>query len=101
MICIQIFLPVLDHKGHRRTYRLFGAVQEELTAKFGGVTAFVNATAQGRWKKNRRTVHDEIVVIEVMVKRLNRAWWQRYKLGLEKRFEQEAIIVRALPVQLI
>ena len=101
MICVQILLPVVDKRGHARPYHLFGVVQEELTAKFGGVTAFINAPAEGRWKKNRRTVHDDIVVIEVMVKRLNRAWWQRYRRDLEQRFKQEAIVVRALPMQLL
>ena len=101
MICVQILLPVVDKRGHARPYHLFGLVQQELTAKFGGVTAFINAPAEGRWKKNRRTVHDEIVVIEVMVKRLNRAWWQRYRRVLEDRFKQEAIVVRALPMQLL
>ena len=101
MICVQILLPVVDKRGHARPYHLFGVVQEELTAKFGGVTAFINAPAEGRWKKNRRTVHDDIVVVEVMVKRLNRAWWQRYRRDLEQRFKQEAIVVRALPMQLL
>jgi hypothetical protein len=101
MICVQILLPVVDKRGHARPYHLFGVVQEELTAKFGGVTAFINAPAEGRWKKNRRTVHDDIVVIEVMVKRLNRSWWQRYRRDLEQRFKQEAIVVRALPMQLL
>ena len=60
MICVLILLPVVDKRGHARPYHLFGVVQEELTAKFGGVTAFINAPAEGRWKKNRRTVHDDI-----------------------------------------
>ena len=101
MICVQILLPVGDKTGHARPYHLFGIVQEELTAKFGGVTAFINTPAEGRWKRNRRTVHDDIVVIEVMVKRLNRAWWQSYRRDLEQRFKQEAIVVRALPMQLL
>ena len=101
MMCIQILLPVLDKRGHPRAYRLFEDVQNELTTKFGGVTAFINTTAQGRWTNNRRTVHDDIVVIEVMVKRINRAWWHRYKLSLEERFEQETIVIRALAMQLL
>ena len=101
MICVQILLPVLDDAGQARPYRLFGVVQDELTAKFGGVTAFINTPAEGRWQNHRKTVHDDIVVIEVMAKRLNRTWWKRYRLELERRFEQETIVVRALPMELL
>lgn len=101
MICVQILLPALDPTGHPRPYHLFSDVQEELTAKFGGVTAYLNSPAEGRWQSNRRTVRDDIVVIEVMVKRLNRAWWKGFRRELEKRFKQDAIVVRALPMELI
>jgi len=101
MICVQILLPVLDDRGQARPYRLFGDVQGELTAKFGGVTAFLNAPAKGRWRSNRRVIHDDIVVIEVMLTRLNRVWWRKYKQDLEHRFKQKSIVMRALPMELI
>jgi streptogramin lyase len=42
---------------------------------------------------------DDIVVYEVMVDDLDRAWWSTYRAGLEQRFGQEEIAVRALAAE--
>jgi hypothetical protein len=41
------------------------------------------------------TEHDDIVVVEVMVPELDKAWWARYRRGLEKRLGQKELVVRA------
>jgi hypothetical protein len=37
---------------------------------------------------------DRVVVIEVMVERLDRAWWKSLREDLEVRLRQEEIVVR-------
>jgi hypothetical protein len=41
------------------------------------------------------------VVFEVMVKRLDRAWWKNYQRELEGRFRQRQIVIRAADLLLI
>ena len=101
MICVQLFLPLTRQDSPRRRRSLIADVQRELTNEFGGVTAFINAPAEGAWRQAQRTVRDEIVVVEVMVKHLRRAWWKRYKRELERRFVQDVIVVRAIRMEML
>ena len=36
-----------------------------------------------------------MIIVEVMAKRFDRAWWQKYRQDLESKFRQDEIIVRA------
>ena len=89
MHLVQLLLPRYDR-----------GVQKQLADRFGGVTAYARAPAKGVWKPRRgKTERDDIVVYEVMVKRLERRWWARYRASLEARFRQEEIVVRAQPME--
>ena len=94
MYLVQLLLPVVhDHPGYDR-------VMGELTERFGGVTAYSRAPAAGLWKnRSNDTERDELVVVEVMVQTLERAWWAAYRRQLEQELHQEEIIVRALPIE--
>ena len=76
-------------------------MREELTGKYGGLTAFSRAPAKGLWQEGSGTKRDDIVVLEVMADQLDRAWWQRYRRDLERAFRQEAIVVRAQELELL
>lgn len=65
------------------------------------MTAFLQAPAQGAWKEEGETTRDEVVLYEVMAQQLEHAWWKSYRTQLERRFRQEAIVVRALAVQML
>ena len=39
----------------------------ELASEFGGVTAYIQAPADGLWKAGTEESHDEIVIFETMV----------------------------------
>ena len=96
MHLVQILLPLFDNAGEAIPELQFRRVSGELTDRFGGVTAFTRAPAQGLWKDSgARTSHDEIVVVEVMVADLDRTWWTDYRSQLEKRFRQEVVVIRA------
>jgi hypothetical protein len=69
---------------------------QDLTERFGGVTAHTRAPAAGRWKNpSASTERDDVIIVEVMVTELDKAWWARYRRGLEKRLKQKEIVVRA------
>ena len=86
MHLVQLLLPRHD-----------AAISRELTERFGGVTAYARAPAKGEWKPGpgEAPVRDDIVVYEVMVEDLDRAWWARYRVQLEQRFAQDEIVIRA------
>jgi hypothetical protein len=80
----------------RQTYE---RLRDELTKKFGGVTAFLSSPAEGRWKDGGEISRDEIVLFEVMTEELDRRWWQNFRAELESRFRQEKMIVRAIRIE--
>lgn len=99
MQLVQLFLPLrsMDSAFPRA---MFAAVRSELADRFGGVTAYLRAPAQGLWEDEEgECVRDEVVLVEVMVADLDRAWWRDYRRELERRFDQEEILLRATPVE--
>lgn len=102
MQLIQILLPVYNQDNELFPNNYFTNIREELTEKFGGITTYSRAPATGLWKENEdKTVKDAIIVYEVMAESLDRDWWQKYKLQLEKLFRQDEIIVRTWEIQVL
>ena len=100
MHVVQILLPVYDKGGARFQQSHYDQVAKELTERFGGLTAYVRAPAAGLWQEDSgRTHRDDIVVYEVMAKRLDVAWWSQYRAELERRFAQDELVVRAQQMQ--
>jgi hypothetical protein len=89
MHLVQLLLPRYDEE-----------VSRELTQRFGGMTAYARAPAKGEWRPAPgETVHDDIVVYEVMVETLERDWWSAYRRLLEQRFDQEELVVRTHEIE--
>ncbi len=102
MNLVQILLPVTDNAGRPFPSSLFDATRRELTERFGGLTAYTRAPATGLWKDDEgRVARDDVTVYEVMVERLDRAWWDAYREALRARYEQDAIVVRAYSIELL
>jgi hypothetical protein len=102
MHLIQVLLPLYDNAGKPIPRDLFRAVAAELTERFGGLTAYTRAPAEGLWKEDRRTTtRDDVVLFEVMADRLQRAWWRQYRADLEARFRQEQVLIRAQAVEVL
>ncbi|MDQ6619990.1 MAG: hypothetical protein M3Z31_09885 [Pseudomonadota bacterium] len=101
MMLVQMLLPLYGNDGNPLEQQHFDRVRHELTEKFGGLTAYTRAPAEGRWKESGQRIHDEIVIFEVMAERLAKAWWRDYRQALETRFAQQVIVVRAQRVQLL
>jgi hypothetical protein len=103
MHLIQILLPLYDSAGLAFPQPMFRAVREELVDRFGGLTAYTRAPAKGLWKEDDAApvAKDDIVVYEVMADDLDRGWWKAYRQDLEQRFAQDALVVRAQPVELL
>ncbi|HWI15141.1 MAG TPA: hypothetical protein VNT02_12850 [Burkholderiales bacterium] len=93
---MQVLLPLADNEGRAFPRSAYDRVRDELAERFGGVTAYVRAPAEGLWKEDARHVaRDDVVIYEVMTDALDRAWWAAYRLVLQERFRQEELVVRA------
>jgi hypothetical protein len=97
---IQILLPLFDNDGGSFPHGAYQRVSAELTERFGGLTAFTRAPAEGLWKDDAaRTTRDEIVVLEIMTEAIDRLWWRDYRQELETRFRQDEIVIRAQAIE--
>ncbi len=102
MELFQIVLPLYDNAGSRLARDLFTTTLAELTDRFGGATAFTRSPAEGFWENPEgRMQRDDVIVVEVMADTGDDAWWAVYRARLEARFEQETILIRALPCRVI
>jgi hypothetical protein len=98
---IQLLLPLYDNEGAALPRALFDKVREELSSRFGGLTAFSRAPAEGHWRAEGETRRDDIVIFEVMADSLDRDWWRVYRRELERSFRQEEIVIRAQDIELL
>ena len=97
---VQLLLPLNDNDGKPFAKARFDAVRAELVERFGGVTAYVRSPAVGAWENDDGAVcRDDVILFEVMVDGLDRAWWRAFREKIERAFEQDAILVRATHVE--
>lgn len=102
MYLIQLLLPLYDNKGQALDPEAFIRTRDELVARFGGITTYSRAPANGLWKEgNGQAVRDELVIYEVMTETADKAWWRHYRTELEQRFRQEELVVRVQQIELL
>ena len=99
MYLVQLLLPLAREQGQRFERALFEQLEKELTARFGGLTAYPRAPATGLWDEQGQTIREQVVVYEVMVESLELAWWAMLRQRLERQFEQDELVVRAQEIQ--
>ncbi|HEX9953207.1 MAG TPA: hypothetical protein VGB53_15660 [Rubricoccaceae bacterium] len=100
MYLVQLLLPLADNDGQPFPAAHYDSVRDELTRRFGGLTAYSRAPAVGLWGPDAdRATQDDVVVYEVMADTLDRAWWRSFRETLERRFAQDALVVRAHEVE--
>jgi hypothetical protein len=97
---IQILLPLADNAGRRFPDATWEEVKRRLADRFGGVTAYARAPAEGIWAPaSGAATRDEVFVVEVMAPTLDEGWWLSFQAELERRLGQERIVIRALPLR--
>jgi hypothetical protein len=100
---VQLLIPLYDNERRPFPPTHYSQLRDELTREFGGLTAYTRAPAQGTWsaEDGEPAQRDDIVVYEVMVATLDRAWWADYRRTLEQRFEQDQLVVRSQLVEML
>jgi hypothetical protein len=101
MHAIQILVPLADNSGKPFPSELLKAIQEELVARFGGLTAYARAPAQGIWATGGDQALDDIVVVEVMADTLDKHWWLDFRRRVEHLLQQHQLVVRAIPIEML
>jgi hypothetical protein len=97
MYLVQILLPLLDISGEQFSKEMFNEVRTLLLREFGGVTFYHRNAATGLWEDSGGEIEkDEVIIVEVMVNSLDRNWWKNYRKGLEEKFNQDEIVIRAI-----
>lgn len=101
---IQLLLPTTFPAGttSQDASTALSETRRELTEKFDGLTAYVRSPARGTWSApDGHVEQDDVVMVEVVTDRFDRAWWRSYATQLAARFRQESIHVRAVPVEML
>jgi hypothetical protein len=102
MKLVQIFLPRHADNGRRFPAALYARERELLVERFGELTAFTRSPVRGLWRSDAQAPKgDDLVIFELMVRRLDRQWWNNYRYKLQKRFRQKSIRVRVQDAKLI
>ena len=99
MHLIQLILPLYDPDREPIPASLFQEVKQVLVERFGGVTAFTRAPAEGLWEDGGGVARDDVLLYEVMAESLDRSWWAAYREQLEAKFRQEELVVRAHEIE--
>jgi hypothetical protein len=99
MHLIQILLPLHDNDKEKFPAEYFDSVRNDLTNRFGGVTAFLRSPAVGLWKTENDVSRDEVVMFEVISPDLDEEWWFQYRIGLQKKFRQDELLIYASQVK--
>jgi len=97
---VQLLLPLYDNAGNAFPGAHYTKVRDELTERFGGLTTYSRAPAQGLWQEaGGPPKRDDIIVYEVMTHALDRGWWAGYRVTLEQRFAQDELVIRSQEVE--
>ncbi len=101
MYLVQILLPVHDNDRKLFDPGTLAAIHAELAERFGGLTAYSRAPAQGTWAIAGKHALDDIVIVEVMTDALDLDWWKAFRAKLEQTLRQQRIVIRAHVVEMI
>jgi hypothetical protein len=94
MWLVQIFVPVVEDSD-----QILRDIKEELSSRFGGLTAYSRAPAEGIWREGNGKEKDDIIIVEVMADECDRDWWHALRCRLERQLAQKEIVVRAQRVE--
>ncbi len=98
---IQLLLPLYDEMGRPFPKRFFTAIDKTLIKEFGDVTAYVRSPAVGSWKEEGVVVKDNMIVYEVMVSKIDRSFWDKYKKQLQDQFKQKELVILQTEIGLL
>jgi hypothetical protein len=104
VVLIQLLLPTTfaEVAASQDASAALAETRRELAETFDGLTAYLRSPAKGVWTApDGHAEQDDVVMVEVVTERFDRAWWRAYADTLAVRFRQEVVHVRAIPIELL
>ncbi len=101
MILIQLFIPTQDNDGNAFPKETHEQIKLECLEKFGGVTGFTQSLAEGLWDEGDKVQADRIVIYEIITDEIEKPWWYVYQEKLERRLNQEKILIRWSEIEIL
>jgi hypothetical protein len=101
MHLVQILLPLADNEGNAFSDGVLHGIHEELSLRFGGLTAYSRAPAKGVWTQKDGKQEDDIVIVEVMTQTVDEIWWGEFRRRVQKLLDQEQLIIRAQKIVIL
>jgi hypothetical protein len=92
MHLIEFLLPVAGPND------FYENLARTLTDRFGGLTSFTRAPAEGRWQNAGSVEHDDLIVIEVMAPRSTRTGGRSYGPNWSKNLNRTASSSEPIPL---
>lgn len=99
MELVQILLPVNDNDGKPFAEGVLRGIHEELSNRFGGLTAYERSPARGVWHQDGDQHRDDIVIVEVMADTREDDWWRSFRERLEKQLGQKELVIRSTTIK--
>ena len=96
---VQLVIPLNDNEGQPYPDSLFKEINASLAENFGGVTAYSRSPAKGIWVAGDQNEQDDVVLVEVMTRTLDRDWWLSFRQKLEIVMRQSEIVVRSQAIE--
>jgi len=97
----RFYLPLQDNAGNPFSAQMFRAVEGELSARFGGVTAHLQSPASGIWRDGGEVHADDVVIFEVLAGDGDSDWWTAYRERLARQFRQKSILILLQQVDVV
>ncbi len=97
MFLVQVFIPLYDNEGNKFNKSHFAYTRRLLMQEFGGVTIYNRAPAEGLWQdENGKVSKDDIIIFEVMAKKIKKTWWKGFKKIVINTFSQKEVLIRRM-----
>jgi hypothetical protein len=101
MYLVQIFLPCADNSGEPFSREFFDRAKEELAERYDGVTAYLQAPAEGLWRQGANKSDDNIILFEVMAEGIDLQEWSARRAEYEQCFRQERVLIRYIAITVV
>ena len=101
MHLIQLLLPTRSPDGAPLSEAVT-RTRDELVQQFGGATAYLRSPAAGAWTAPGGDIEeDAVVMVEVVADQFDQAWWRLFADRLKRRFDQQAMHIRATVIEVL
>lgn len=101
MHLIQLLLPDPTTRAGPSRGKISIGSRRSLASRFNGVTAYLQAPTERLGRQGTKSDSDNIVILEVMTEEIDVAGWRDRRRELERRFRQDKVIIRCMPMALV